>query len=1248
MDELLSLNELVARAPFMNADSLVNSKRGLLEGLARVSPTNLAAIYAGMLHDPNFQSSTLRLEALVHIGLAFSKGHSIPRPGLVIKQFAALQGTDVDILEDPAEDLMVENLIFAGRNYLVLTGIWEGAGFCTQRVLDVVETMPDSGLFLELKQSIEGLLKIADSSCKRAGLRRNLIGSSNSKHELLSLGALKLKELRNIVKFAASDLEELGVSKNDLERFTLPESRKPELNTSTIGDSPLNRFPIVLSGGSVSLVLPTGVTPSIRMITFDLLSQGPNKRTFENRFAAVHGAVFGQMPILGGPPLPEFHLREVGTLSIGEARMRLDEETDLHLLFLFDSLEAYKETGLAYPKEMSESEAEEFGSVLESASSSMDSGLVLIVHCGWGRGYSLSYDRPRNRLVYIDTVSAADFAAISRIQDTTPRTLIRLISAEKHIAQHGITFMNSNGLGNLLAWARHLDYHLIPHSSFESGDPNAESILLIPTDQIRALRHEAATTLDMHCVVGSNGESTLVERWNAKTGYTDDAARPTYVASSGLHNGVLTGLYESTGSNWWLTVHAPNGKRDLYYRLWEMGMVWLPRVADVLTSETKIDFPSNIYWAIKIESDFDEQQDPPSEKEITSALGFLKTSLNDDSGEITTAISKEFFRAFQAEVNVAEREIVRELMKLLIDFHSLGDVSLESLVDLVIPNQYARQFHLFAIRSYRDYFHSEISMDVPHIDKIEAASLRIGLGWRARERTLPSRIEGVKECTRFLAETVDSLFCELKEDMKQYNRRSLILEFLKAHESAENDRNRWDRTAKAVISLHEDPIETKRIIAQHQLLLNGVSITSRIGVEIALCEADEDSTSVASRAAIDRMRAKIALILQLGIQSDAIRWEGPEATIVISGAGEIMYPTFFQNQIVTPFVNTYQDLRTERQISISSESYEMPTESSDSKEKRVDARFRNAWVEEFGFTIDELRLLLDAIDDTGSSHGSSIFEVPYEDLRYALSDRTSLEIADKFLRAFCLSSRKTFDTTPSGYKPKDWYPWRYSRKLSLLAKPIVNLCDSQGRSLVVVPGMVREALALQLTKSHKGEYPTDFYSSEGMRSWLGTRNKEERIRFNTIVADQLSELGWKTKADIKLPELLNRKFEIDYGDVDTLAWSVQENRVLLIECKDLDMARGEAEISKQLYRFRGAVYPNGDNDSLMKHLNRAEIIEENRQLLGRRLGFSQAEYEVEVWLVFSDPVLLMQIEDERYRSTCASNLPKIFRISNDQ
>jgi len=120
--------------------------------------------------------------------------------------------------------------------------------------------------------------------------------------------------------------------------------------------------------------------------------------------------------------------------------------------------------------------------------------------------------------------------------------------------------------------------------------------------------------------------------------------------------------------------------------------------------------------------------------------------------------------------------------------------------------------------------------------------------------------------------------------------------------------------------------------------------------------------------------------------------------------------------------------------------------------------------------------------------------------------------------------------------------------------------------------------------------------------WWGKAS--EGHSFNAEVARALSNSGWQVRENVGLPELLNRKIERDFGDVDVLAWRPDRKEVLIIECKDLSLARNYSAIASLLSDYQG-VEVEGKADKLRKHLNRVALLQDNRIQLQRFTGVQE-------------------------------------------
>jgi hypothetical protein len=142
-----------------------------------------------------------------------------------------------------------------------------------------------------------------------------------------------------------------------------------------------------------------------------------------------------------------------------------------------------------------------------------------------------------------------------------------------------------------------------------------------------------------------------------------------------------------------------------------------------------------------------------------------------------------------------------------------------------------------------------------------------------------------------------------------------------------------------------------------------------------------------------------------------------------------------------------------------------------------------------------------------------------------------------------------------------------------------------------------------------------FQTKELRDIWWG--KAREGHTFNSDVTSALKNAGWEVRENIELPELFNCQLDKNYGDVDVLAWRPDRNEVLIIECKDLSLARNYSEIAALLSEFQGKEI-NGEPDKLCKHLIRVSLVKQHLNELKSFINMD--EVSIVSCLIFSGVV----------------------------
>jgi len=1229
LDDLLEAEQIPA---VMNPtiERIAQAHRDTIAELRKLDPIKTAATFAGLLTMPELQANCFRIEALAHLAVAYCEGRMTPTKPFVRRSFERLGDGYCGIMEDPSEDVFITLVNTPRGNFRIFEGVREGTAFHLQRILNIVDRMPERARFNRIRSSIECLLKLSDEVAARAGVRENSLGEEMPLKALPKDVADRFSQARGLIRFSEDDLARLEIPKELLTEFVFSAKHRFELRAQMMGHAELERRPIAFHGQSVHLLLPTAVASAVtRFVIESVLSMGLAD-AFERALSGEFAQLFDQTPILGGGSGAPVIFQRIDSGRIAAIMTEVDPGRFLQLVFFVDGLDGFLQGGLgganADPDAFSSALNEHLrrASAQAKEQAGFRNGISLVVGCGFGRElhFALKGDLPEHWR--LETISAYDLVTLSWLSGFDRLSLWRVLDSLQAIEREGASLLNINGLINLVAWSRQLDGHLVPHGKLPDGlvEAGREALIVVPQNAVRDLRHTVLTEWNPRRVLDPDGRWVMVRKLS-NSEFEEDGIAPLYGSEDDVRNGRLRGVYVAPNRPWWVEITTPeDAPSEAVFDHWMMLCTWLSRAAPIL-DQAYTSLPAG---PITFQVGFDEvvgiSHGTAKPKKADELRSLIQDSAEAGCSRIRITIAEGFDDGLAQPENIAERMLVEALVAGAAEAAGeLVDTDKRvSLVDRICPNSQARWVHRFEARSFRDVVYSEIDSNPVLIDSLDDAASRIGLGWRVRPRGSNPEISGVPECTSYLNDVVRAALNDLCAELRCLDRRFFALAVLHNHEVTAHDRDRWSRSAQANLAMHEQKDAAVRTILDHQSRLNACFLASRILLEAAICECPLEGGRTPGRLDLSRLMSKAMLAHYLGGWSDAVHWGAMEPRLRITPLGDVHMNPSFMEAIYEPFGR----VSGESEVKHATETYAnlyAPEKVRPSVADVLEPQFLNAWEAEFGASLDGLRTFIDQLEDLGRQPPKPILELSHSALvtMFASAAGISSENASVPLDALTSVPRPKWRTIGGEFKNKDWYPWRFRRRLSVLRRPLIQIDSGDDPIIIFAPGLVREAFAALVAWFHRGEIPSSQARSQPMCKWIGHANNVQRVEFNSTVARRMKELGWQVEPEVKLTKILGRSLDRDYGDIDVLAWRPDSCRVLVIECKDVQHHKTLGEVAEQLADFRGEVRPDGKPDHLKRHLNRLEVLAAHKLTVSKALKLGSS-IQLEGHLVFKNPV----------------------------
>ena len=1158
----------------------------LLRCLEEFSFPLVAAPLAGLLTRPENHSATARIEALIHLAALACRGNKEPRLRHLREWLNTTVFKDpISQLEVPVEDVFVSNVGTWFGNARLFEGRWPSNADYVQVCVETLLRLAERPWVKQTLRHVMDLLRVSESVADRAGIARNSRTTSRPR-EAITVNASRVAESSGHVSFSDDELVAIGVDPADLNPFVFQGEHAELLVGQSIGHTALERRPLVWFRGRMTVVPPTAIGAAIRRFVIERASMAGDLRLFQS---TCHLAQFTEIFLLGSAdwdveyirmlePDPDDGMREfVGAF---------DDGGYVHVLFVPDDFEEITREGLTSIHKLEDAVRDRIHDRVAELASEGDCrrGLTVLVHGGVGREFSPVWgDLPDGW--HQLCVSAPDFMLLGSETDFTAVRAWKILQRVDELEAKGVVFPNLRGFLNLAAFAYYSSFELVP----ENMSPGP---IYLHSDFILPLRHTVRTALDRHASMSPDRKSWVnVQRETTHGHFGAPQGRPVFLSRGHRAHGELLACVESASRPWWVQCsQLPEGRwhQHIVSGILDMVLGWLVRLVPVLEERNAMLPSGPVAFRVRF-PDIETLSQRDSQLEETPVAPTIAV----EDGAIAIDCVPRYLRCFLSAGNLGDRLMIASLVRgvdLLCGNQAVSDADMDEWVHNVVGSDSAHFLKMTPSQTPEDMIYDvaelpKLRLVMPEDQAWSRMDLARRAGYEAEPGPIPSSRAGA-----LLKAAVDEVWERVRSRLVGLSRESVIERALLNYVAARKEHRDWLRSMAAQLALY-DHAQVKAIANERVLRRDTAALACRVIAEMALCTSPHGAGSACTGTDLDFLIAEVSTLLGCAGQSDALRYD-------FAARPPVMHPngSFGFDESATEATGLLVTEHWQRAFRDAAKD-DKSGGNGGGDEGMADPKFPSAFLAEFGLRLEQYaafvhRVTLEALELNGAH-----LRLRRSEVVQRLRDVGAMN-PQRVFEAFALAPRARWDEKyPTNAEARDWYPWRYNRRLSIMRRPLVQLSMEADPYVIVVPSILAGTLHY-LHQAAFADLPNTLFDSPEMAACIGRAADRNGHQFACRVADRLGELRWKTKREVSLTRFGG---EESLGDVDVLAWQPVTGLVYAVECKSLRFDRTCGEIGERLAEYSAGTV-DGKRTPLQKHLDRISCLEAHRQRLADFVG----------------------------------------------